>query len=90
VFNTIQTPPKLSKKFRMRDDLPFKSALRVNSKSKDEMHLEGSYDGTVTVAFLNQLYKINSNYGSASVSQSVFETNEMSFSPNDLLLFQQV
>eukprot|EP01038_Epipyxis_sp_PR26KG_P008124 gene8124-11002_t len=88
VFNTVQTPPKLSKKYRMRDDLPFKSHLRINDKPRDDKSI-ASTDGKVTVSFLSQYYRINSNIGSSVISQSVFETDEMNFSPNDLLLFQQ-
>lgn len=44
--------------------------------------------GYVTPALLNQVYNIDSNTGSASVSQGVYETNTEYYSPTDLSLFQ--
>ena len=42
----------------------------------------------VTIAYLNQYYKIASNKGSVLLNQSVFETNGECYSPNDLTQFQ--
>ena len=46
--------------------------------------------GDVSVAFLNSLYKINSNLGSPEQNQSVFETGSEYFSTTDLRSFQQM
>ena len=47
-----------------------------------------SYDGTVTVSFLNELYQIDDNTGNSSLSQSVFETNYQQYVLDDLHKFQ--
>jgi subtilase family serine protease len=44
--------------------------------------------GYVTPALLNKVYHIDSNIGSAEVSQGVYETNNEWFSPADLAAFQ--
>lgn len=84
VFNTVQVPPVYRKKY-YRPDVQFKNEvtthLRDNAKT--------SYP-EVTVSFLNNYYGMNGLNGDASMSQSVFETGEESFSPTDLTQFQNM
>ena len=97
VFNTVQTPPPYKAKYRVRESAkhgtPFKSNLRigapVQSRASSGAAPQTTYDGTVTVSFLNSYYEIPSNIGSASLSQSVFETSTEYFSTQDLTSFQQ-
>jgi len=76
VFNTVQVPPEWKPKFQSLD----RASRRVKS----------SY--SVTPDFLNSLYKITPYTGSipATLQQSVFETNQESFSQADLTRFQNV
>jgi tripeptidyl-peptidase-1 len=48
------------------------------------------YNGYVTPAFLNQLYNIASNTGSALTKQAIFASLGQYFSPNDLSRFQSL
>ena len=81
LFNSVQTPVILHEKYQFNSDpnkkMPFKSTLTVEKVDKMP---EVALDGTVTVAFLNQFYKITSNAGNPSQKQSVFETSSESFS----------
>jgi len=100
VFNTIQTPPVLHPGVYRKDKVKssFRAELKVNrmpfmehitfdeDKSSSNMKLQAN--GEVTVAFLNEFYHITTNTGSADHSQSVFQTNQMYYSPNDLTQFQ--
>ncbi len=71
-----------------------KSALADAKKAVADAQLTGEGEGSVgtgtivTVAFLNSFYGITSNTGSASLSQSVFETANEYYSQNDLTSFQ--
>lgn len=84
IFNTIQIPPQMHPKYyrsnKSNPSTSFKSKLRLDSLS-----VSGS---AVTVSFLNSLYKISTNEGNSSQSQSVFETSGQNYSPNDLEIFQ--
>ena len=89
IFNTVQTPPEINPHLFERDP-PEKSSFRTEisvSRRGNRIHLADN--SPVTPAFLNSLYRIGSNNGTPAQSQSVFETNEQHFSPNDLTTFQQ-
>ncbi len=97
VFNTVQVPPPLHKRVRtrsMKDGEPqaFKTNLRFNPAVASDMIDRIRTESTttmVTPAFINNLYQIPAMTGTASYSQSVFETAEEYFSPNDLKQFQK-
>jgi subtilase family serine protease len=96
VFNTVQVPPVFKPKYQKLSgnaEPKFKTSFTVKP-SKHGKNLRGKKSATdtnpsVTVQFLNEYYNITSNEGDATMSQSVFETAEESFSPTDLTLFQQ-
>jgi hypothetical protein len=100
IFNTVQTPPAYKKKYHVRKSekygTPFRTDIMINVEdnnlrgsffSEDRMETE-SYNGKVTVSFLNSYYHITFNNGSSSISQSVFETSTEYFSQSDLTQFQ--
>jgi hypothetical protein len=82
IFNTVQTPPEINARLYRAD----KGASAPVSLRGATKHVTSGSD--VTVSFLNSLYHIASNAGDATHKQSVFETNDQRFSPNDLDLFQ--
>jgi len=84
VFNTVQVPPVYRKKYYMKD-MKFENKVTANLR-KDVQATAPQ----VTVAFLNEYYNMTGLDGNASMSQSVFETAEESFSPTDLTQFQQM
>jgi len=98
VFNTVQVPPVFSPKFhrvsKEAEEARFKTSFTVAPSKKNlrnhKKHAkkEALANGVVTVEFLNSFYDIYTNTGSSSYSQSVFETANENFSPNDLTLFQ--
>ena len=87
VFNTVQIPPSFHPKYR----LPISLNQSAANFKNQQRHTKNSAAAAtyVTVPFLNSLYNIPSNIGSADQSQSVFETNLESFSQSDLSLFQR-
>ena len=104
IFNTVQTPPEYKARYGSRilkekassiypyKDTPYKTHLRADSLlSKDshspKIHTAQTGDD-VTVDFLNKLYKISSNIASPLLNQSVFQTGNQYFSPQDLTSFQ--
>ena len=94
VFNTVQAPPIINKKFhRMENDAPIKSNFRPKLRYvKEALNVAAQEAGGVgsvtTVAYLNAYYNIASNIGQASLNQSVFETASEYYSQNDLTQFQ--
>lgn len=95
IFNTVQVPPKLQDKYQQLDDeflgTKFEVSEQKNGKvSQRRSHIQSTVPETnsVTVPFLNRLYKIPSNIGNPSITQSVIETSHEYFSPQDLRLFQ--
>ena len=89
IFNTIQIPPVIHTKYHHH--IPTgDSPTPPKSSFKDQFMLD-SLDvsgNAVTVSFLTSLYKISTNEGNSSQSQSVFETQGQNYSPNDLTVFQ--
>ena len=79
IFYTSQAIPKMTHKaHNKRDPKAFISKFRV----------EGN-PGPVTISFLQSWYNVPTYIrGDASMSQSVFETNDESFSQSDLQQFQ--
>ena len=66
-----------------------KDVKNTDVKKTEKMSTNQVAGQDVTVQFLNNYYSISSNEGSSSLTQSVFETNNQYFSPNDLNIFQQ-
>jgi hypothetical protein len=93
VFNTVQVPPVFRPKYQRltnnNEEPRFKTSFSVKP-SKNLRTESDALDGTVTVSFLNDFYDITTNEGDASMSQSVFETIEESFSPTDNAQFQEM
>ena len=90
IFNTVQQPPLLNNK---RPRLTDRTEPRKEKGNLQGAHLESSCTPLsgytlATPSFLNTLYGISSNKGSASYKQAVFETANESFSPTDLTQFQ--
>ena len=103
VFNTVQAPPHLRKKFYRKDETAT-TAMKSNLRSKvgENEQSDIAEDITVslesdtaapqsyvTVAFLSKLYGISSNIGSTNLKQSVFETASQGYSTTDLSSFQK-
>mmetsp|Transcript_31520 Transcript_31520/g.45379 ORF Transcript_31520/g.45379 Transcript_31520/m.45379 type:complete len:749 (-) Transcript_31520:235-2481(-) len=101
VFNTVQTPPMWRSRYQSKLELEkssqtllsssFKTLFRASSEvntlaSKSSC---ANKEGSVTVPFLNCFYQIASNIGNMSLSQSVVETSDESYSPYDLTTFQK-
>lgn len=79
IFNTVQLPPNLvNPKSVVRGRKGMKKRRGTTTASQE-----------VNVHFLNSLYAIPSNLGSATLTQSVFETNQQYYSPADIKLFQE-
>mmetsp|Transcript_26476 Transcript_26476/g.36459 ORF Transcript_26476/g.36459 Transcript_26476/m.36459 type:complete len:700 (+) Transcript_26476:293-2392(+) len=99
VFNTVQTPPVLTGKYRQLDSSQeeykamYKSAFRESIDSfGGPQGRQLSSSGTVTVSLIDSYYQIssNSNLGSSHMTQSVFETSQEYYSPSDLAKFQAI
>lgn len=80
MFNTVQVPPKF-KKTSILTSAPIHSDVTV---------VPGTlvYPGYVTPALLNKQYNITSNIGNSLTSQSLWESLEEDYSPDDLTAFQ--
>jgi len=79
IFGTTDFPPMI------RQPPQFKEMMNLSAN-------DGSYDRAnnyISPAILNSFYKINSNVGSAEVSQAVFESSGQTYSPEDLTTFQE-
>ncbi|KAJ1435895.1 peptidase S8/S53 domain-containing protein [Ochromonadaceae sp. CCMP2298] len=100
VFNTVQTPPVFSPKYmrksqdqgqkegqgeKMEVSKHLRSDLRIRSLGN---RFELTTTGVTTPEFITAYYEIPSNTGSATMQQSIFETNNESFSASDLSQFQ--
>ena len=65
--------------------------LRHNNDNNNDKHKQKVLgQGKVTISFLNEFYQIASNTGNKTQIQSVFETAEEHYSPNDLTQFQSI
>jgi hypothetical protein len=79
IFNTVQLPQHIStQKHVVRSRKVMKQRRATTTAPQD-----------VSISFLNSMYSITSNQGSSNLSQSVFETSQAYFSPDDLTLFQK-
>lgn len=89
VFYTVQVPPVIHQK---RHSLAAGAGNEHDNTKLDARPafktLASTPSSFVTVEFLNNLYSISSNNASGVATQSVFETSEEYFSPDDLSLFQ--
>jgi subtilase family serine protease len=85
VFNTAQVPPRYQHThqpiFIRSEDVLKTLQLQPTGQPL------GDYQN-ITISFLNSLYGITTNSGSAAFQQSIFETNGEYFSQNDLRAFQ--
>eukprot|EP00428_Durinskia_dybowskii_P062055 CAMPEP_0170380796 /NCGR_PEP_ID=MMETSP0117_2-20130122/14069_1 /TAXON_ID=400756 /ORGANISM="Durinskia baltica, Strain CSIRO CS-38" /LENGTH=661 /DNA_ID=CAMNT_0010636329 /DNA_START=129 /DNA_END=2114 /DNA_ORIENTATION=+ len=93
VFHTVQTPPEVNQKYHVADETeePKKTSFRSDftiTRVSSPSNKATESNGVVTVQFLNNYYQIASNTASADLQQSVFETAQEHFSPNDLTQFQ--
>lgn len=94
VFHTVQVPPEYKPKYRMKHSvnlqaLPSKTPARSFWLNFERIWNPKKYDGVTTISLLKSHYKIGSLVGNASLSQSVFETADEYFSPDDLASFQK-
>eukprot|EP01031_Cornospumella_fuschlensis_P023564 gene23564-28574_t len=105
VFNLIDAPPVMHEHIKPHKFQESKFTLSVEHTThlrrgiKDDEEkvnaadlvspAASSYNGFVTVSFLNKQYDISSNLGDSSLNQSVFMTSNEYFSPTDLTDFQQ-
>jgi len=83
VFNTVQFPELRSRR---------RSTVRDSKKAIDNNNNYNYYFDTsrhVTPQLLYKYYNISNPFGSAQVSQAVFETGDDAMNPNDLTVFQQ-
>lgn len=93
VVQTIVRPNlrRVRKAIEEADSISAEEALRAGDRGTGghggDAHANalGSY---TTINYLNSFYGIPSNIGSAATNQSVFETSNEYFSPQDLFLFQ--
>eukprot|EP01031_Cornospumella_fuschlensis_P045754 gene45754-56003_t len=100
IFNVVDAPPVMHPNIEPHRYEEYKSILTIEPRSlrgsskKPERHspvstASSSYNGYVTVSFLNDQYEITTNMGDSSLNQSVFQTNNEYFSPTDLTEFQE-
>jgi subtilase family serine protease len=102
IFNTVQAPPQYHHKFQRRilppaskadsgiaEELAYKTHLRFREPENHSGNsLSSQSIDSVTVSFLNNYYKVDSNLASPALNQSVFETSSEQFSQSDLTNFQ--
>lgn len=89
IFNTVQAPPVMLYSQPAHDHPEQEVEGGEEGKGRSwQLTGSGSSSKTVTISFLNNHYKITSNKGSASLTQSVFQTNNEYYSPSDLTQFQ--
>jgi hypothetical protein len=62
--------------------------MKGTTSSSSKKDMSSSNVDPVTVQFLNNLYDITTNNGKSTMQQSVFETADEMFSPDDLAQFQ--
>ena len=79
IFNTVELPQRVSNQKHVVRNRKVMKQRRGTTTAPQE----------VSISFLNSLYSITSNQGSSNLSQSVFETSNAYFSPDDLTLFQE-
>ena len=89
IFNTVQLPPTVMG-HQSSTLLPIEQSKITALKRKSQTQTLTIAPQDVTISFLNNLYSITSNNGSNTLSQSVFQTNDQYFSPQDLTVFQQL
>ena len=100
VFNTVQTPPILNKRYYKTLNSNTEHGNNNNIDKDIKTHLRNSNNeiktistlasNIITIDILNNIYKITTNIGNTTQSQSVFETNTERYSPTDLTKFQQL
>ncbi|RYY81056.1 hypothetical protein EON63_16290 [archaeon] len=98
IFNMVDAPPVMHPHLKPHRYAEHKSLLTVEERGlrgRDKVRdthvspTSSSYNGYVTVSFLNSQYGISTNMGDNSLNQSVFQTNNEYYSPTDLTSFQQ-
>lgn len=78
IFNIVEFPPQIVSRSATMTPVPEPQTSAVSSYDAHE----------ITLATLNERYKIPNNTGSALLTQSVFSTIGLSFSQQDLRSFQ--
>eukprot|EP01037_Dinobryon_pediforme_P017250 gene17250-17440_t len=85
VFNVCDVPPPPRSGAKLVGRVPSNAELAAAKKNSSGGTIIPNY---VTPALLNKVYSIDSNIGSSRVSQGVYETGNMYYSPSDLSAFQ--
>lgn len=100
IFNTVQPLPVIDKRFRMPVGSAYRKDFRLvegndkEPKASRRLADDSTDDATqpvVTVQYLNEFYSVpagTEGSSSLTLSQSVFETDGMSFAQSDLTQFQ--
>ena len=89
VFNTVQFPQENSlQPSSSHGDIQPYAISNVSEQSTGSSN-GIIYNGHVTPAFINQYYNVSNNNISSKATQAVYETNNQSYSPSDLLYFQK-
>jgi tripeptidyl-peptidase-1 len=92
VFNTVQAPPVIPKKYHCKEGEPVRQDFRPNLRRVEEAlaraEAKAGANLVTTVSYLNEYYGISSNTGNSSLGQSVFETASEYYSQDDLTQFQ--
>jgi hypothetical protein len=93
IFNTVQLPPTVVNKKPVQNAKDkTKNTSKNTNKNKDVKRVRRttsmSYHDT-DITSLRALYNIPNIQGSTNLTQSLFETNEEYYSPNDLETFQK-
>ena len=89
VFNTVQFPPENLLQSSGHRDVHSDIKSFVADESTGSSSSNDIINGYVTPAFINQYYNVSNNNISSKATQAVYETGNQSYSPSDLLKFQQ-
>lgn len=85
IFNTVQAPVELRKQYHTKPA----EQEEQEKQGKPQLRRKLQGPGSVTVEFLNQLYRIQSNIGNETLSSAIFSTQDEYFSTTDLKQFQE-
>lgn len=96
IFNTVQPLPIIYNHMRLLEGAPYRRDFKFSEQPSDSnVAASPTFAPTpaplvATVEYLDEYYSIPTNIGNsdANYGQSVFETNSMSFSQEDLTQFQ--
>ena len=93
IFNTVQLPPSIvNHRTVQKTKTKIKNTSKNTNKNKEIKRVRRTtsmnYHDT-DISSLRALYNIHNIQGSTNLTQSLFETNEEYYSPNDLETFQK-